>query len=86
MSGPDSPPFYLSVAMWRHWVAWAHGVGLDRNTAAHLPEAGLELLAAIFVVDDKMQLLTVHVPERILPKNAHRAAHDSRITHRQIMQ
>lgn len=53
----------LSVALWRPWVAWAYGAHFDRNTATHIPEAGLELLDARFVVYDLMQLLTVRVPE-----------------------
>jgi len=59
---PRSPLRRLSVALWQPWVAWAYGAGFDRNTAAHLPEAGLELLDARFVVDELLQLLTVHVP------------------------
>ncbi len=53
----------LSVAIWQPWVSWAYGAGFDRNTAAHIPAAGLELLDARFVVDDLIQLLTVRVPE-----------------------
>jgi ubiquinone/menaquinone biosynthesis C-methylase UbiE len=60
---PRSPLRRLSVALWQPWVAWAYGAGFDRNTVAHIPEAGLELLDARFVVDDLMQLLTVRVLE-----------------------
>jgi ubiquinone/menaquinone biosynthesis C-methylase UbiE len=52
----------LSVAVWAPWVAWAYGAGFDRDTAAHVPEAGLELLDARFVVDDLMHLLAIRVP------------------------
>lgn len=52
----------LSVALWEPWVAWAYGAGFDRNTATHIPEAGLELVDARLVVDDLLQLLTVRVP------------------------
>src|SRR5215469_9345090 len=38
----------LSVAMWEPWVAWAYGASFDRNTAAHIFAAGLELLEARF--------------------------------------
>jgi hypothetical protein len=48
--------------MWEPWVAWAYGASFDRNTAAHIFAAGLELLEARFVVDELMQLLTVRVP------------------------
>jgi ubiquinone/menaquinone biosynthesis C-methylase UbiE len=60
---PHSALRGFSVALWQPWVAWAYGAGFDRNTAAHIPEAGLEFLDAKFVVDDLMQLLTVRVPE-----------------------
>ncbi|MBN9562247.1 MAG: class I SAM-dependent methyltransferase [Alphaproteobacteria bacterium] len=52
----------LGVALWEPWVAWAYGAGFDRNTASHVPEAGLELVETRFVVHDLMQLLTVRVP------------------------
>lgn len=52
----------LSVAMWAPWVAWAYGAGFDRHTAAHVPETGLELVDASFVVDELLQLLTLRVP------------------------
>lgn len=54
----------FSVALWEPWVAWAYGASFDRNTARHVPEAGLQLLEARFVVDDLIQLLTVRVPEQ----------------------
>lgn len=59
---PRGPLRRLSVALWEPWVAWAYGAGFDRNTAAHIPEAGLELVEARFVVDELMQLLTIRVP------------------------
>jgi ubiquinone/menaquinone biosynthesis C-methylase UbiE len=52
----------LGVRLWEPWVAWAYGAGFDRNTARHVPQAGLELMDARFVVDDLLQLLTVRVP------------------------
>ncbi|MCC6718309.1 MAG: class I SAM-dependent methyltransferase [Acetobacteraceae bacterium] len=60
---PKSPLRRLSVALWQPWVAWAYGAGFDRKTAAHIPQAGLELVDARFVVDDLIQLLTVRVPD-----------------------
>jgi ubiquinone/menaquinone biosynthesis C-methylase UbiE len=51
----------LSAALWEPWMAWAYGASFDRNTARHVPEAGLELIDAHFVVHDLMQLLTVRV-------------------------
>ncbi len=59
---PRRPLRRLSVALWQPWVGWAYGAGFDRNTAARVPEAGLKLLDARFVVDDLVQLLTVRVP------------------------
>ena len=52
----------LSVAMWEPWVALTYGAGFDRNTVAHIPEAGLELIETRFVVGDLMQMLIVRVP------------------------
>jgi len=45
---PRSPLRRLSVALWRPWVAWAYGASFDRNTVAHVAEAGLELVDAKF--------------------------------------
>lgn len=53
----------FSAALWEPWMTWAYGAGFDRNTAKHVPEAGLQLVDARFVVDDLMQLLAVRVPE-----------------------
>ena len=52
----------LSVRLWAPWVAWAYGAGFDRNTAAHVPEAGLALQETRFVVDDLLQMLVISVP------------------------
>jgi ubiquinone/menaquinone biosynthesis C-methylase UbiE len=60
---PRSKLRRFSVALWKPWVAWAYGAGFDRNTAARIPEAGLELIDVRFVVDDLLQLLTVRVPD-----------------------
>jgi hypothetical protein len=59
---PRNPLRRLSVRVWKPWVAGAYGAGFDRNTATHIPEAGLELMEARFVVDDLMQMLTARVP------------------------
>ena len=37
--------------------AWAYGAGFDRNTEAHVPDAGLELTGTRFVVDDLIRLI-----------------------------
>jgi ubiquinone/menaquinone biosynthesis C-methylase UbiE len=59
---PRRPLRRLGVAVWEPWVAWAYGASFDRNTAAHVSAAGLELVEARFVVDELMQLLAVRVP------------------------
>jgi hypothetical protein len=59
---PRNPWRRLSVVVWEPWVAWAYGASFDRNTAARVSTAGLELAEARFVVDELMQLLTVRVP------------------------
>jgi ubiquinone/menaquinone biosynthesis C-methylase UbiE len=48
--------------IWQPWIAWAYGASFDRNTEAHLPAAGLELIESRFVVDDLLKLLTARVP------------------------
>jgi ubiquinone/menaquinone biosynthesis C-methylase UbiE len=48
--------------IWQPWIAWAYGASFDRNTEAHVPEAGLELIESRFVVDDLVKLLTVRAP------------------------
>jgi ubiquinone/menaquinone biosynthesis C-methylase UbiE len=51
------------AAMWEPWIAWAYGAGFDRRTEEHIPEAGLELLEARYVVDDLLKLLIARVPK-----------------------
>jgi ubiquinone/menaquinone biosynthesis C-methylase UbiE len=48
--------------LWEPWMAWAYGAGFDRRTEEHVPEAGLEILASRFVVDDLIKLIEVRVP------------------------
>ena len=43
-------------------MAWAYGAGLDRNTEAHIPEAGLELARAEDAVPDLIRFLELKVP------------------------
>jgi ubiquinone/menaquinone biosynthesis C-methylase UbiE len=47
--------------IWQPWIAWAYGASFDRNTEAHIPEAGLELVESRYVVDDLVKLLTARV-------------------------
>jgi ubiquinone/menaquinone biosynthesis C-methylase UbiE len=46
--------------LWEPWIAWAYGASFDRRTEEHIPEAGLELIEAHFVVDDLVRLISAH--------------------------
>lgn len=48
--------------IWEPWVNWAYGAGFDRRTQERIPEAGLELVDARFVVDDLIKLITARAP------------------------
>jgi ubiquinone/menaquinone biosynthesis C-methylase UbiE len=48
--------------LWEPWMGWAYGAGFDRRTEEHVPEAGLEIMASRFVVDDLIKLIEVRVP------------------------
>ena len=47
--------------LWEPWIAWAYGASFDRRTEEHIPEAGLELTEARFVVDDLVRLIAARV-------------------------
>jgi ubiquinone/menaquinone biosynthesis C-methylase UbiE len=49
----------IVARIWQPWIAWAYGANFDRNTEAHVPEAGLELVESRYVVNDLVKLLTV---------------------------
>jgi ubiquinone/menaquinone biosynthesis C-methylase UbiE len=49
----------LSARLWEPWMNWAYGAAFDRNTEAHVPEAGLEIVASRFVFDDLIKLIEV---------------------------
>jgi ubiquinone/menaquinone biosynthesis C-methylase UbiE len=42
---------------WEPWMRWAYGAGLDRNTEAHIPAAGLRIMESRFVVGDLIKLI-----------------------------
>lgn len=44
--------------IWQPWISWAYGASFDHQTEAHVPQAGLELIDARFVVDDLMKLIS----------------------------
>jgi ubiquinone/menaquinone biosynthesis C-methylase UbiE len=48
--------------LWEPWIFWAYGASFDRNTEAHLPAAGLDLIDARYVVDDLIRLISARVP------------------------
>lgn len=52
----------LTVALWQPWAAWAFGADLRRDMSARVPEAGLALHRADYVLHDVMQMLTIRVP------------------------
>jgi ubiquinone/menaquinone biosynthesis C-methylase UbiE len=44
--------------VWQPWISWAYGASFDHQTEAHVPEAGLELIEARYVVDDLVKLIS----------------------------
>jgi hypothetical protein len=44
--------------LWEPWIAWAYGASFDRRTEEHIPEAGLKLMEARFLVDDLVRLIS----------------------------
>ena len=51
----------IIAAIWEPWIGWAYGASFDRQTEEHIPEAGLELVEARYVVDDLLKLLVARV-------------------------
>ena len=45
--------------LWEPWMAWAYGAGFDRRTEEHVPEAGLHVAEARFVVDDLIKQIEI---------------------------
>jgi hypothetical protein len=46
---------------WEPWIGWAYGASFDRRTEEHVPEAGLVLVDARFVVDELVRLISARV-------------------------
>ena len=44
--------------LWEPWIAWAYGASFDRRTEQHVPEAGLAVVDARFVVDELVRLIS----------------------------
>jgi ubiquinone/menaquinone biosynthesis C-methylase UbiE len=59
---PQRPLRRAIAGLWEPWIARAYGASFDRRTEKYVREAGLELVAAEFVVDDLVKLLTAQVP------------------------
>jgi hypothetical protein len=59
--------------LWEPWIAWAYGASFDRHTEQYIPQAGLELVQATFVVADLVKMITARVP-RGLPRSRRSAA------------
>jgi ubiquinone/menaquinone biosynthesis C-methylase UbiE len=51
----------ILARLWEPWIAWAYGASFDRRTEEHVPEAGLALVDACFVVDDLVRLISARV-------------------------
>ena len=47
--------------LWEPWIAWAYGASFDRRTEEHVPEAGLVLVDARFVIDELVRLISARV-------------------------
>ena len=47
--------------LWEPWIAWAYGASFDRRTEEHIPEAGLVLVDARFVIDELVRLISARV-------------------------
>ena len=44
--------------LWEPWIAWAYGADFDRRTEEQVPEAGLAIVDARFVVDELVRLIS----------------------------
>lgn len=51
------------VSLWEPWVAWAYGASFDRQTEAHIGEAGLRIASRRFVVDELIRRLDLVAAE-----------------------
>ena len=60
---PQRPLRRAIAGLWEPWIAWAYGASFDRSTEELIPDAGLELVKAKFVVNDLVKMLTARVPK-----------------------
>jgi ubiquinone/menaquinone biosynthesis C-methylase UbiE len=55
---PSDPLRRAITRLWEPWVNWAYGAGFDRNTEAHVREAGLDVVEVRFVVGDLIKMIS----------------------------
>ena len=48
--------------LWEPWVYWAYGAGFDRDTEAHVPQAGLRIVDSRLVSGELIKMITVQAP------------------------
>jgi ubiquinone/menaquinone biosynthesis C-methylase UbiE len=65
---PERPLRRAIASLWEPWISWAYGASFDRRTEELLPETGLQLVKAEFVLDDLVKLLTAQVPGHAPPR------------------
>ena len=49
----------LIMRLWAPWVRFAYGASFDRNTASHVPAAGLEFVGRRFLFRDAIEMLVL---------------------------
>jgi demethylmenaquinone methyltransferase/2-methoxy-6-polyprenyl-1,4-benzoquinol methylase len=52
----------LAQRLWSPWVRFAYGAAFDRETARHVPEAGLDIVEERFLYLDMIKLIVARVP------------------------
>jgi ubiquinone/menaquinone biosynthesis C-methylase UbiE len=60
---PQRPLRRAIAGLWEPWIAWAYGASFDRSTEELIPDVGLELVKAEYVVEDLVKMLTARVPK-----------------------
>ena len=48
--------------LWEPWVYWGYGAGFDRDTEAHVPQAGLRIVDSRLVSGELIKMITVQAP------------------------